>query len=165
MSDKATAGGQTRVISLVFPATAAAVRDALIAVDAALGASRIDGNLRDRAQIALAEACNNIVEHAYAAAQPEREPMIALDVAADMGGLQVVLRDRGGPMPDGGLPGPDLPEMEPDDLPGLPEGGFGWPLLRGMARSLSLSRRHDQNILRFRLPMMGSVRDTGGNAM
>jgi serine/threonine-protein kinase RsbW len=164
MTDRA-GRGRARVISLFFPATGAAVRDALIAVDAALTAARIDENLRDRAQIALAEACNNIVEHAYAAGDSGREPMITLDVAADRGGLQVILRDRGGPMPDGRLPGADLPDIDADDPLALPEGGWGWPLLRRTARSLSLSRRNDQNILRFRLPLVETPRETGRNAM
>jgi serine/threonine-protein kinase RsbW len=158
-------GGQMRVISLFFPATGGAVRDALIAVDAALAAAKVESGLRERAQIALAEACNNIVEHAYATQDDARDPMITLDIAADLGGLQVILRDRGGPMPEGGLPGGELPDIDPDDPCGLPEGGWGWPLLRRMARSLSLSRRENQNILRFRLPLVETAGQTGRNAM
>jgi serine/threonine-protein kinase RsbW len=166
-----------RIIGLRFAATRAEVRGALIAVDRALDAAGFGRELRDRIQIALAEACNNIVEHAYGAADDGAgyggggtagDAMITLDVAADRGGLQVTLRDRGGAMPGGRVPVPDLPAVDPGDPLGLPEGGFGWPLLRGMARALSLSRQNGQNILRFRLPMSETGADgaSGGrNAM
>jgi serine/threonine-protein kinase RsbW len=178
-----------RIIGLRFAATRAEVRGALIAVDRALDAAGFGRELRDRTQIALAEACNNIVEHAYGAADDGAgygggygggygagyggggtagDAMITLDVAADRGGLQVTLRDRGGAMPGGRVPVPDLPAVDPGDPLGLPEGGFGWPLLRGMARALSLSRQNGQNILRFRLPMSETGADgaSGGrNAM
>lgn len=154
----------TQIISLRFPARDAEVRGALLKVDAALDRAGIEADLRHRAQIALAEACNNIVEHAYDPASDVSDPAITLDVAVDRGGLQVTLRDRGGPMPDGRLPGPDLPPIDPGDPLGLPEGGFGWPLLRSMTRALSLSRRNNQNILRFRLPMAEKTPDAGRNA-
>ncbi|MBF9061071.1 ATP-binding protein [Rhodobacterales bacterium HKCCSP123] len=154
-----------RVISLGFPAEQGEVRRALISVDAALAAAGVGRDLRDRTQIALAEACNNIVEHAYATGPAASDPAITLDVAADRGGLQITLRDRGGPMPGGRVPVPDLPEIDPDDMLGLPEGGFGWPLLRGMARSLSVSRRNGQNILRFRLPMADTPANRGQKAL
>jgi serine/threonine-protein kinase RsbW len=174
-----------RIIGLRFAATRDAVRGALIAVDRALDAAGFGRELRDRTQIALAEACNNIVEHAYGAADDgagygagngagngrggtAADAVITLDVAADRGGLQVTLRDRGGAMPGGRVPVPDLPAVDPGDPLGLPEGGFGWPLLRGMARALSLSRQNGQNTLRFRLPMSetGADKGSGGrNAM
>lgn len=143
--------GPRSLISLYFPAQDTAVRAALLKVDAALQEEGIARDLRDRSQIALAEACNNIVEHAYPFAATD-DPMITLDIAGDRGGLQITLRDRGGPMPDGQLPGNDLPLIDLEDPLSLPEGGFGWPLLRSMTRALSLSRRNGQNILRFRLP-------------
>jgi serine/threonine-protein kinase RsbW len=153
------------IITLRFPAEEGEVRSALIAVDAALTAAGVDRDLRDRTQIALAEACNNIVEHAYGDGADAPEPTITLEVAADRGGLQITLRDRGVPMPGGAVPRPDMPEFDPQDPLALPEGGFGWPLLRGMARALSLSRKNGQNILRFRLPLVEIVSITGRNAM
>ena len=106
---------------------------------------------------ALAEACNNIVEHAYPVGDTIKA-MIGLDIADDRGGLQITLRDRGLPMPDGQLPGIAWPAIDPDDPLTLPEGGFGWPLLRGMAQALCLSRQSGQNILRFHLPRIATHR-------
>lgn len=165
MRAPAIAESSRQIISLRFPAVDAAVRGALLQVDDALAAARVDGDLRHRTQIALAEACNNIVEHAYTREEAHSDQAITLDISADLGGLQIALRDRGGPMPDGRLPGPDLPPIDPGDPLNLPEGGFGWPLLRGMTRSLSLSRRNGQNILRFRLPLTEKGGPPGRNAM
>ena len=142
-----------RLVNLRFAADATAVRAALITVDTILAQSDAPPDLRSRTQIALAEACNNIVEHAYRPKPDSREAQIMLDISGDAGGLQVTLRDRGRAMPDGPLPGRILPHIDPDTPATLPEGGFGWALLREMTRALSISRQNGQNILRFRLHM------------
>jgi len=154
-----------RLVNLRFSATEYAVREALLTVDAALAAAGAADDLRTRAQIALAEACNNIVEHAYQAPYDTADAVIALDIAGDQGGLQITLRDKGRAMPDGPLPGRELPPIDPDDPDSLPEGGFGWALLREMTRALSLSRRNGQNILRFRLLHRDRPGHLGRNAM
>ena len=164
MSDSHRDTGLRNVITLHFPAQDRAVRSALLKVDGALVAAGVMREMCDRAQIALAEACNNIVKHAYPFDSVDT-PMIALDIAGDRGGLQIILRDRGGPMPEGRLPGPDLPPLDLDNLLELPEGGFGWPILRRMTCSLSLSRHNGQNILRFRLPVVEMRGQTGQNAL
>lgn len=153
-----------RLVNLRFSATEQAVREALLKVDAILAAAGAAEDLRTRAQIALAEACNNIVEHAY---QPRdsADAGIVLDIAGDPAGLQITLRDKGCAMPEGPLPGRELPPIDPDDPDSLPEGGFGWALLREMTRALSLSRRNGQNILRFRLMHADKPGHLGRNAM
>ena len=156
-------GLRRRLVNLRFPATGVAVREALVTIDATLAAAGAVEDLRIRTQIALAEACNNIVEHAY---PPDTNPsaMIRLDISGDAGGLQITLRDWGRAMPDGTLPGKTLPVIDPEHPDTWPEGGFGWPLLRTMARSLSLSRRKGQNILRFRLVLSGQAGQIDENA-
>lgn len=140
------------------------MRTALLRIDAGLQDKGIDRDLRHRAQIALAEACNNIVEHAYPFG-PSGDALIVLDIARDRGGLQIALRDRGGAMPGGQMPGDDLPPLDLDDPLALPEGGFGWPILRRMTRAISLSRHNGQNILRFRLPAVEVSGRIGQNAL
>jgi serine/threonine-protein kinase RsbW len=151
MRDQVAGDLRRRLVNLRFAATEAAVRDALLTVDARLAAAGAAGDLRLRAQIALAEACNNIVEHAYRPLPEGVDATITLDISGDAGGLQIALRDKGRAMPEGPLPGRDLPPFDPEDPDSLPEGGFGWALLREMTRSLSISRQNGQNILRFRL--------------
>ncbi len=156
---------QFRLISLRFPATKGAVRDALLTVDRTLASAGTAEDLRTRTQIALAEACNNIVEHAYTPPGLLAAAEIRLDIAGDVAGLQIMLRDRGHPMPAGPLPGRELPPIDPDDVAALPEGGFGWALLRETTRALSLSRSNGQNILRFRLPNADRPGPLGRTAM
>lgn len=143
------------------------MRAALVAVDARLQDRGIDRDLRDRTQIALAEACNNIVEHAYGLEPPGKsaDATIMLEIAHDADGLRITLRDRGLPMPEGQLPGVEWPTLDPGDPLTLPEGGFGWPLLRDMAEALCLSRRNGQNILRFQLPRVPTPRQTTPTAL
>lgn len=151
MTGPASAGLRRRLVNLRFAATLCDVRRALLGIDAQLTAAGASADLRTRAQIALAEACNNIVEHAYQPRPPGVAAMITIDIAGDSAGLQVTIRDKGRAMPDGPLPGRTLPQFDPDDPANLPEGGFGWALLRDMTRSLSISHQNGQNILRFRL--------------
>ena len=140
------------LVSHRFPASNAAVRETLLQIDAALCAADVDADLRTRAQIALAEACNNIVEHAYGPLDPSGAQMIRVDIAGDQDGLHITLRDQGRAMPDGPLPGCRLPPLDPKNPHTLPEGGFGWALLRKMTRALSTTRHDGQNILQFQLP-------------
>jgi len=158
-------GRQSCFVSLRFDASETAVRDALLQVDAALAAGGTSQELRTRAQIALAEACNNIVEHAYRPPSDMGDKAIRLDIAGDRAGLQITLRDSGRAMPEGPLPGRELPPLDRDDVQAWPEGGFGWALLRETTRALSLSRHRGQNILRFRLPRADRPENSRGNAM
>jgi serine/threonine-protein kinase RsbW len=154
-----------QLVTLRIPATQTAVRDTLLSVETTLAAAGAAADLRTRTQIALAEACNNIVEHAYKPPCAVAEPIIFLDIAGDQGGVQVTLRDKGRAMPDGPLPGRELPPVDPADVQTLPEGGFGWALLRDVTRALSLSRSNGYNILRFRLLHVETPGSTSRNVM
>jgi len=99
---------------------------------------------RGTIKIALAEALNNIAEHAYAGQQPPGP--VDLHATADGGILQVILLDRGRALP-GLAPPPGLHhdlEVEPDSLP---EGGFGWLLIRELTEDVSYIRTGDENRL------------------
>ncbi|NKX45556.1 ATP-binding protein [Roseicyclus persicicus] len=147
-------------LSLRFAGEDAAVRRSLAEVEAGLAAAGVGDGLRQRAQIALAEACNNIVEHAYGPARPRPGP-IALDILVEAGGLRVMLRDKGRAMPPGPLPGDAMPELSGRDPMDLPEGGFGWALLRRIAEDLHHERTGDRNTLRFLLPAVEKPRKPG----
>lgn len=106
----------------------------------------ISDDARSTAELVLAEALNNIVEHAYAAQNG------AIEIAIEMGdnGLNCTIVDHGAPMP-----GNTLPTGAPQDLSNiddLPEGGFGWFLIRSIALDLRYQRVQGQNHLCFRLP-------------
>ena len=96
-------------------------------------------------EIAMAEALNNIVEHAYA---PKCEGPIWLSAKCATNTLTIELRDKGQP-----LPNLDLPEMNRPDASGplesLPEGGFGWFLIHSLTAALSYVRNGNENRLRL----------------
>ena len=98
-------------------------------------------------EIALAEALNNVVEHAY----PDDTPgEVKLVLRHGRAGLLVEIRDSGRPMPNGRTPeGTHPTDREPSN--NLPEGGFGWFLIRELARDLIYDRENGENFLIFRL--------------
>lgn len=98
-------------------------------------------------EIVLAEALNNIVEHAYPQGQ---EGDIYLALRLRTSGLIVEIRDRGRPMPKGRAPIGNHPmaEFEHDSMP---EGGYGWYIIRELVRDLIYDRQNGENLLIFRL--------------
>jgi serine/threonine-protein kinase RsbW len=127
-----------------------AVRRLLAALRARLRGHGLPDPACGTVEIVLAEALNNIVEHAYAGSQPGG---IALHAALGPDGLTCTLSDRGAT-----LPGAQLPAGRPPD-PGtdretLPEGGFGWFLIRSLTRDVAYAREDGINrlTLRFDLP-------------
>lgn len=134
--------GPTRI---VIPSDPLAVREALTALFDRLIAGPLHDEARDAAQIVLAEALNNIVEHAYALAPGEIE--VTIDLSP--GGMICHIMDAGLPMPGGALPdGALAPLASADDLP---EGGFGWHLIRTLSEDLHYRREGGRNLLTFRI--------------
>lgn len=130
---------------LVIAADPMAVRQALITLFQHLMAGRISADACDTAQIVLAEALNNIVEHAYAQTPGEIE--VTIDVSSL--GLTCRIMDAGLPLPGGALPKGHLPLMRPEE--DLPEGGFGWHLIRTLSQDLNYRREGERNFLSFRI--------------
>lgn len=130
---------------VVIPSDPLAVRDALCALFDRLLCGEMPDDARDTAQIVLAEALNNIVEHAYAQSPGD------IEVTLDLGptGLVCRIEDAGLPMPGGCLPPGQLPVMTDDT--DLPEGGFGWHLIRTLSQDLHYRREGGRNLLSFRI--------------
>lgn len=143
------AGGPPGRGAMIFraEATQEAVREILAALQAGLAAQGVDPELAETAEIVLAEALNNICEHAYA----ERAPgPVRLWVKPGAEGLRISLCDAGHPMPGLALPSGDPPDLNVG-LDALPEGGFGWFVIRSTAEDLAYARRMGCNRLSFRL--------------
>ena len=136
-------------VRLVFPSDPFAVRAALQRLFAALPDGLMDADARGSAEIVITEVLNNIVEHAYAETAGEID--LTISPAAD--GLHCIVTDHGRGLPDGVLPGESLP---PDDA-GLPEGGFGWFLIRSLSQDLCYARTGNANRLSFRLPTASAL--------
>ncbi len=140
--------------SLGFPADPVEVRQALAGLLATTPVRTLGDGDRGTVELVLAEVLNNIVEHAYAGGTGPVE----VDLWATASGLGFQVVDAGHPMPNGTLPEgqlPDLPQVGdgPPDLADLPEGGFGWHLIRSLTKDLSYARHDGRNLLTFEIPL------------
>ena len=130
-----------------FPATTHSVRDGLVRLLASPALAALGDEDRGTAELLLAEALNNVVEHAYARWAGD----IRVSLQAGVNHVLVRIIDQGLPMPGGAPPKGDLPEIGAQE--DLPEGGFGWFLIRNLAEDLSYLRLGDCNALSFRIPV------------
>lgn len=97
-------------------------------------------------EIAATEAMNNVVEHAYAPC-PSGEMRLALRRAGR--DLVLVIRDRGQSLPGGVLPGGTAADLS-GPVESLPEGGFGWFLIRQLTDRVSYAAAAGENRLCLR---------------
>jgi len=134
---------------LVFPGDPLSVRAALKKAMRTFREMNIADEQTGVVEIVLAEVLNNVVEHAYS---DHGRGVIELDVTRRASTLAFVIRDDGRPMPDG-----NTPAGRPQDLEvvakNLPEGGFGWFLIRELTRELVYHRSGNRNELRFIVPL------------
>ncbi|MCK4712513.1 MAG: ATP-binding protein [Marinosulfonomonas sp.] len=131
----------------IFPGTPIGVRKALSSVLGGLRFLNLSTEESGTVELVLAEVMNNIVEHAYAGNPDGR---IELHITPTDRGLLCKVRDDGHPMPDKDVPigNGTLPDCEIKDLP---EGGFGWFLIRDLARDIEYNRSDKKNQLSFRI--------------
>lgn len=130
-----------------FTAGDMATRETLVEVTAALTRAGLSDDDVANAELILAEAMNNIVEHAYAGTCGPVE--LCVEIRRDA--LDCALRDQGREAPTGYPPDPPLPEIEPPM--NLPEGGFGWHIIRSLTTDLRYRREGAWNVLSFRMPL------------
>lgn len=144
-ADPLTPGaGRAGAARVVIASDPMAVREGLRALFDTLLLRRLPPAERGTAELVLAEVLNNIVEHAYASESGDIELTLHLHQSE----LVCRIEDRGLPMPGERLPAGDLRPIDADDLP---EGGFGWHLIRTLSRELNYRRIDGRNQLSFRL--------------
>lgn len=137
--------GPDGVATIVIPGNSTAVRAGLQAILSDGRLTCLAPDSRASVQIVLAEVLNNIVEHAYA----ERPGQIEISIRHDDGALACRICDSGAALPGRRPPAGTLPPLE--DVPSLPEGGFGWFLIRSLVSDLTYQRENGRNLLSFRL--------------
>lgn len=130
-----------------FRATYDNVRLAIERALASMAVLDLSEEEKSSIEIVLAEALNNVVEHAYADSE---QGEIKLVLRHGRAGLLVEIRDSGLPMPNGRTPVGDHPATDVSNAD-LPEGGFGWFLIRELARDLVYDRENGENFLIFRM--------------
>ncbi len=103
------------------------------------------------AEVVLAEILNNVVKHGYGHGLTG-----SADISITLGGgeLQIEVTDRGIALPDLRLPEGSLQCLSPAEasLADLPEGGFGWALIRMLAKQITYQRVGDENKLMVVIP-------------
>ncbi len=124
-----------------------AVRASLAAMRFYLRGSGLDDGACGTAEIVLAEALNNVVEHAYAGS---RTGEIRVTLAPRGGALTAEIVDWGAALPGLSPPTGRLPPLG-GTIGAMPEGGFGWFLIRTLSHSLSYTRHGGENCLCLRL--------------
>lgn len=126
-----------------FQATELDARDGIGSVVSRLRELGVGEDRAGEVQIALAEAVNNVVEHAYAGRAPG-DVRIRCNLENDQ--LWISIWDAGVPLPDN-----SLPAGKPADVSGpiedLPEGGFGWFLIRELTSDIQYQRADGSNEL------------------
>lgn len=135
-----------RDLRLSLSPTPEAVRCAHVGISAWMERIGLDAVLRSNTEIVIGEALNNVVEHAFAACPLTDTDAIRLELRKDHTGLRICIRDRGNEMPGLVLPEGQLPTLS-DQTELLPEGGFGWFLIRELASGLDYCRQNGWNRL------------------
>ena len=136
-------------VHLVFPAREIAVRRALQSTCQALKALGTEAAALGIVEIVLAEVTNNIVEHAYSA---QSSGTITLSCIKRTTNIRFEVIDQGNMLPGGEIPSKQEHDLT-IDLDNLPEGSFGWGLIRDMTMNLAYRRCEGQNILRFSISL------------
>lgn len=119
-----------------FCATKLAAREAVARISERLRQAGIDRNRADEVEIALAEAINNVVEHAYARSESGHVRVLCSLRRAH---LDIRICDAGTPLPQNRLP-PGLAADVCVPRTDLPEGGFGWFLIRELTSDIRYDR-------------------------
>lgn len=132
-------------LRVLYPNQPFAVRKALSSVMGGLSGLGLTADESSNVEIVLAEVLNNVAEHAY---EDDPTGLVELTVRRQAEHLCFTVVDEGRPMPEGQIPrtcapDPDTAERE------LPEGGFGWFLIRTLACNLRYTRCHGSNRVSF----------------
>lgn len=140
-------------LALEVPVGYDAVRQALHDWRRWIESMNASSDLVSRAEIVLAEVLNNITEHGYAGQDGAAVP-VALRCRISAQGLHVSVVDQGRPAPADLGRKACLPPASPaaNGIDSLPEGGFGWFLIRELTCNLHLESDEDGNRLCFVVP-------------
>ncbi|MCG7520667.1 ATP-binding protein [Ruegeria sp. Ofav3-42] len=133
-------------LDLSFAATEAEASAGIAQLSIGLEAQGLPPHKAADVKIALAEAINNVVEHAYAGITPAK---VQVHCRLHQNWLDILISDTGNP-----LPGFRVPEGVPAPLGSsideLPEGGFGWFLIHELTSDIRYERSDGCNRLSLR---------------
>lgn len=140
---------ERKTIRFCVDATANAVSATLPTIIRRIFATAKDScAAKDSCNIVLAEVLNNIVEHGYSG---QDNGMIVIDAKVRQKFVCFEISDFGDPIPGSVLPNPSPPSCD-GPIEHLPEGGFGWFLIRALTKNICYERLDGRNCLRFVVP-------------
>jgi len=140
-------------LELSFPATEVEASGSIARLCAGLADQGLPTHKADDVKIALAEAINNVVEHAYAGIAPAQ---VQVTCRLELERLDILISDTGKPLP--GLRPPDgTPARIGTVLEELPEGGFGWFLIHQLTSDVHYERHKGCNRLSLRFDFAKSA--------
>lgn len=109
-----------------------------------LAAQNVERSVLADVEIVLAEAMNNIVEHAYLF---RKDGLIDLKLYRDAQNLLIELRDKGEKLVS--IPQKKVMKGAAVKFEDLPEGGFGWFLIHSLASDIEYQMIDDENVLKL----------------
>ncbi len=132
-------GKNTMLLDLEFESDFLSVREAVISARDVLTHRQIGCEHVTKIELAVAEALNNVVEHAY---KETCDGMICMKVEQSGKSIIVSVMDHGLPFPSDKL---SVNEPVPVGvaLSDIPEGGFGWYFIRTIAENVNHRRSKD----------------------
>lgn len=136
------------VVMAELDSTFLSVRDTMVELKQRMVPGQISEGSFGTLEIVLAEALNNVVEHAYA----DHRGLITVHIQPRPEEICVSVRDQGHPMPAERLPEGRMRSYS-EDVSELPEGGFGWFLIHSLTKDVSYQRAGESNILKFTMDL------------
>ncbi len=132
---------------LSFQSGLLCVRRALGAFMDTLEPIALDETEAGTVELVLAEALNNVVEHAYG---DRTQGLVDLRWRHGPSGLLIAIRDHGKAVPEDNAMMVER-AFGPEARVDLPEGGYGWFIIRSLAHDIEYQRVDGQNTLTFRI--------------
>lgn len=133
------------VTSWIVDGTPEAVREALADMMDSIQSCGTKVDMIHATEMVVAEALNNIVEHAYAG---RTDGSIKIEIDCGPDDLVITVSDEGVAMPNEALPAGAAQDVD-GPLESLPEGGFGWFMIHTLTENLHYERDGDHNRLSF----------------
>jgi serine/threonine-protein kinase RsbW len=138
--------GNGNCLDLSFAATEAEASVGIAQLSKGLEAQGLPSHKASDVKSALAEAINNVVEHAYSDVTPAK---VRVHCRLHQNWLDILISDTGTPLP--GFRVPDgVPAPLGSTLDELPEGGFGWFLIHELTSDIRYEHRNGCNRLSLR---------------
>lgn len=139
---------------VIFSNCPFAVRQALASTMNGLVETGLSEDDSVHVELVLAEALNNVCEHAY---PDNASGIVEMRLIPDPTCLRCEIVDTGRALPPGEFPGRALPDVEVDRA-ALPEGGFGWFLIRTLSTGISYDSADSRNTLSFSIELARRIR-------